>query len=259
MRSTTKWLLASTMLLVLVASPFAVAAGEGETAKLGARNPSGGEQRNLTRETEFIANNGSYGTRQSNKSDSGGGAIYGCRSKAGGTPAGNEPCVRSSNLADGLAFELSTGGPLGGTISATGGENAKPFTTNATGVATGLNADRVDSKSADDIAADAVAAVTSKVRFAAVSAAGALGAQRGVASSESVDNGGTYRVVFAEDASSCAFQATITDVTNAGSVAVQLGDDKKTLTVRTREGGGADGTGSTAPAPRPFHVTATCL
>jgi len=35
-----------------------------------------------------------------------------------------------------------------------GGDSKRPFTTNATGVATGLNADRVDGKSAAQIAAD---------------------------------------------------------------------------------------------------------
>ena len=39
-----------------------------------------------------------------------------------------------------------------------GGDATKPFVTNATGVATGLNADRVDGKDAEDIAKDAVAA-----------------------------------------------------------------------------------------------------
>lgn len=258
MRPLHKWVLGSAVVLGLGGSSFAVAAGEGETARLGVRNPSGGEQRSLTRETEIIAQTNTYGTRQSNKSDNGGGAIYGCRSKAGGTPAGNEPCVRSSNLADGNAFEFSTNGPLAGTINANGGDNAKPFTTNATGVATGLNADRVDSKSADDISKDAVTEVTGKVRFAAVSAGGALAAQRGVASASKTATG-TYSVVFNDDASSCAFSATQVDVTNSGATAVQLGSDKTTLTVVTRDGGGADGTGATAVADHPFHLTATCL
>ena len=60
-------------------------------------------------ETQIIANVKSYGTRQSNKSATGGGAIYGCRSGAGGTEKGNAPCVRASNLANGRAFEFSGG------------------------------------------------------------------------------------------------------------------------------------------------------
>jgi hypothetical protein len=263
MRTTSKWALSGAVVIALGSSSFAVASGENSGLRAGARNPSDNQSRVLTRETEIIANTSSYGTRQSNKSDNGGGAIYGCRSKLGGTAAGKEPCVRASNLADGSAFEFSTEGPLGGSIFARGGDNAKPFVTNATGVATGLNADRVDSKSADEIAADgakaAVAQVQAGVRFAAVGANGALGAQRGVTSARAVNDQGTYEIVFADDASSCAFQATETTTDNAGAVGVSLGGDKKTLTLRTRAGGGPDGTEATLPAPRPFHVVANCL
>ena len=111
----------------------------------GARNPSSDARRAYTKETEIIANVSTYGTRQSNKSNNGGGAVYGCRSAAGGTPKGNEPCVRASNLADGRAFEFNAnGGTEVGAI--TGPATAAPFTTTATGVATGLNADKVDGK-----------------------------------------------------------------------------------------------------------------
>ena len=56
-----------------------------------------------------------------------------------------------------MAFELNaTGGATAGTITAgTGGDSKKPFTTNATGVATGLNADRVDGQSASEIVSTA--------------------------------------------------------------------------------------------------------
>ena len=58
---------------------------------LGKRNPSNNPSLALSTETEIIANNSTYGTRQSNKKDGdGGGAIYGCRSSLG-----NEPCVRA--------------------------------------------------------------------------------------------------------------------------------------------------------------------
>ncbi len=49
-------------------------------------------------------------TRQSNKSDSGGGAIYGCRSKAG-----TEACVAANNLNTGDAFRFQVT-PNAGTI-----------------------------------------------------------------------------------------------------------------------------------------------
>jgi hypothetical protein len=264
-RSQGPWLLASAIVLGLLISSFAVASGEGNPLLGGKRNPGSNESAALSRETEVIANTSTYGTRQSNKSDNGGGAIYGCRSKAGGVPKGNEPCIRSSNLADGRAFEFEAkGGTEVGTITS-GNVNAAPFTTNAKGVATGLNADQVDGKSADEIQSaattaahtDAVATAQGLTSFAAVSAAGALGGNRG-ATSAARSSQGTYTVVFANDISACALQATETQFENAGAVGVALGDDKKTVTVRTRSGGGADGTEATAPADRSFHLTVSC-
>jgi len=133
------------------------AAGEGDPILGGERNPGGNQTRELSEETQIIAETGqgTYGTRQSNKG-AGGGAIYGCRStrNAGSVidPAVNTPCLRVNNLNSGLAFQMDTNGTLGGTIVVgTGGDNAKPFVTNATGVATGLNADEVDGMSADQI------------------------------------------------------------------------------------------------------------
>ena len=64
--------------------------------------------------------------------------------------------MRASNLADGRAFEFNAnGGTEVGAI--TGPATAAPFTTTAKGVATGLNADQVDGKSADEIVAAAQA------------------------------------------------------------------------------------------------------
>jgi hypothetical protein len=66
----------------------------------------------------------------------------------------NEPCIRANNLSSGLAFEFATTGTQGGLITA-GSAGGSPFTTTATGVATGLNADRVDSLDADQIVTNA--------------------------------------------------------------------------------------------------------
>ena len=134
-----------------------------------AGDPSRAELRNGTtaKETEIIGefdastgSKGGYVTRQSNTqtgSKAGGGAIYGCRGAAGGSASGSAPCLRASNLAAGFAFEFAGEGAVVGQISVgdgkTANSKAKPFTTNATGVATGLNADQVDGKSASDIAA----------------------------------------------------------------------------------------------------------
>jgi hypothetical protein len=250
------WLLASAIVLGLLISSIAMASGEGNPIFGGKRNPGANQSAALSKETEIIANTATYGTRQSNKSDNGGGAIYGCRSKAGGTEKGNEPCIRANNLADGRAFEFESNGAEVGRI-VNENVNGAPFTTNAKGVATGLNADQVDGKSADEIQADAVKAAQALTRFASVGADGTLGTNRGAASAAHTAPG-TYTVVFADDISACALSATETQYTDAGAVGVQLGDDKKTVTVRTRSGGGADGTTPTAPADRPFHLTVTC-
>jgi hypothetical protein len=239
------WILASALLVALLVAPFAGAFGEGNGVKGGSRNPSPDARRAYTKETEIIANVNTYGTRQSNKSNNGGGAVYGCRSKAGGTPKGNEPCVRASNLADGRAFEFNaTGGTEVGTI--TGPATAAPFTTTAKGVATGLNADQVDGKSADEI----VAAAQALNKFATVNGAdGALGEKRGAtASSRSAT--GVYSVDFSSDVSKCARTVSVTGDT--AGIATTTATDANTVAVHTFDiPGGAAGDHS-------FHLVVTC-
>jgi hypothetical protein len=250
--------LVSAVVIGLLASSFAMASGEGKSLLLGKRNPGNNASAALSSETQIIANNGTYGTRQSNKSDNGGGAIYGCRSKLGGSEKGNEPCVRASNLADGRAFEFSSnGGTEVGRITS-GNTKAAPFTTNATGVATGLNADQVDGKGADDIAKaahdDAVAtantAVQGAISFAQVASNGSLGAKRG-ATGSSTTGTGTYQVVFANNISACAIQVTPSTVASAVTATAGLTPDNKTVNVATR-----DAAGTLADAP--FHITVSC-
>lgn len=163
----------ATGILALGITSFGVAA-TGDALLQGKRNGT------TTAETEVISNinagtglKGGYSTRQSNLSSTGGGAIYGCRSTAGGSAATppTEPCVRANNLATGFAFEFNaTNGAVAGLITAgTGGDAKKPFTTNATGVATGLNADRVDGlegKAITDAIAAAVSDATAKANAA---------------------------------------------------------------------------------------------
>ena len=138
-RVRTAHVVAAAAVLAVLMSPWAVAK-TGDVLREGKRNPGSGAS---TRETEIISKSKSYGTRQSNTRDgNGGGAIYGCRASTG-----REPCIRANNLKTGRAFEFETEGAEAGRIEASGA-NARPFTTNATGVATGLNADNVDGISA---------------------------------------------------------------------------------------------------------------
>src|SRR3954452_2167788 len=169
--ATKRLIAAGTTLVVLAAVPLAGARPNDRvsaTAATAAGDPIRAEVRNGTtgKETEIIGQfnattgtKGGYVTRQSNTqtgAKAGGAAIYGCRGAAGGTASGSAPCLRASNLAAGFAFEFAGEGNVVGEISVGDGKtaNAKAnaFTTNATSVATGLNADQVDGKSASDIA-----------------------------------------------------------------------------------------------------------
>jgi hypothetical protein len=235
------WILASALLVALLVAPFAGAFGEGNAVKGGARNPSPDARRAYTKETQIIANVNSYGTRQSNKSNNGGGAVYGCRSGAGGTAKGNEPCLRASNLAAGRAFEFNTNsGTEVGQI--TGPATAAPFTTTATGVATGLNADKVDGKDATDLQA----------QFASVSATGALSAARG-ATAAAREGLGQYLVTFGSDISKCAYSATVIGGEGALGFASIEPVSATQLRVRTRQAA-ADN----PAADRAFHLLVNC-
>jgi len=234
------WIVVAAVLVALLVTPFALAAGENRPVLGGARNPSPNKSLSYTRETQIISNTATYGTRQSNKSATGGGAIYGCRARTGANS-----CVRASNLANGRAFSFSAAsGTEVGRID--GPAAAAPFTTSATGVATGLNADKVDGKDAATITADAN-------RFAEVSAAGALGNQRG-ATAASRTAAGTYNVVFSDDISKCALAATVANNADPAIATAQIAADGKTVTVVTR----SITVAPPPPADEPFHLTVTC-
>jgi hypothetical protein len=269
----TRSVVAATGVLVICITPFA-AAKTGNTLREGLRNGT------ATKETQIIGNlrsttatTGGYVTRQSNLSTDGGGAIYGCRSKAGGsaaTPSPQNPCIRANNLSTGFAFEFNAAnGDIGGLISVgPGGDAKKPFTTNATGVATGLNADEVDGLDAAQIVAaartktgldadtvDGVDAADLRPRFAQVTAADALGETRGLAATGGlthVDATGIYALLFSGDLSKCAVSATITDATGGEiSATPVVAAGNTTVTVRTSDSAGT-------AADRAFHAAVNC-
>jgi hypothetical protein len=245
----TRSVVVATGLLVIGVTPFAAAA-TGDALREGQRNGT------ATKETEFIADLGSttgdkggYSTRQSNLSSSGGGAIYGCRSGAGGssaTPTPQNPCLRANNLSSGLAFEFraSTGANAGTISVGSGGDGTKPFTTNATGVATGLNADRVDGKHAADLQA----------RFAQVAADGTVGASRGIITNSAgpAHVTGSYPLPFTGDLTKCAVSATITGTAFGDITATPaLVTGNTVVTVLTADPAGT-------AADRAFALTVNC-
>ena len=151
---TLRYILVGALALAIGIPSVAAGFGEGRSLLLGKRNPSPSASRAVTKETEIIASTSTYGTRQSNKKDGdGGGAIYGCRSATG-----KEPCIRANNLKGGRAFEFVTTGKETGRIEV-GDPTGAPLTTNATGVATGFNADKVDGKDGTELASTARLAV----------------------------------------------------------------------------------------------------
>ncbi len=269
----TRSVLLATGVLVVAIVPFGVAA-TGDPLREGRRNGT------TINETEIVSNikstsalKGGYATRQSNLSDSGGGAIYGCRSQAGGsraTPTPQNPCIRANNLSRGLAFEFnsSIGDVVGAITAGSGGDGKKPFTTNATGVATGLNADRVDNLDAAGIVsvarvktgldADTVDGLDSndlRPRFAQISSTGGVIESRGlIATNPVVHAGGTgdYAVTFAGDLIKCAVSATLAGV-NMGEIIADptLVSGNTTVNVKTANSAGTLG-------ERRFDVSMNC-
>jgi hypothetical protein len=233
------------LILAIGIPSVAVGFGEGRSLLLGKRNPSSNANLALSAETEIIADTATYGTRQSNKRDGdGGGAIYGCRSQLG-----NEPCIRANNLKGGRAFEfVTTGNREAGRIEV-GNAAAAPFTTNATGVATGLNADKVDGREAADFAL--AADVAANFLFARVTDPGAGAptfAGRGVTAV--TQTGEAYTVTFNKDVSACAFTATAAGAT-AQPLGVSAGGTNNEVNVTYDTGAGAQDETS-------FHLQVIC-
>jgi hypothetical protein len=156
-----KYVVLSSLILALLVAPFALAAN-GDPVKAGGRTT-------FTKITRVLGDSTSYATQQSNlHTGDGGAARYGCRSTAA-----NEYCLLSKNTGGGGSFRFqSLNSLLGGSIEVNPPQgktaaDAKPFTTNAHGVATGLNADQVDGMSADDIVKAAKGAEPTYARITA--------------------------------------------------------------------------------------------
>jgi hypothetical protein len=232
---------------VLLAAPAALAA----PVDGGDRNPSNNASTGYTSETQIIgevaqnagghaAGTGGYVTRQSNKTDSGGGAIYGCRAKAG-----TESCIAANNLNNGDAFRLqstpsaATIGQLRFGLDINKTFDKPPFVTNGTGLVKNLNADRLDGKSAEEFADkksldDYVAKGT--LLFAAVAADGKIAANRGVPANgaATLDTSGadaSFSVPFSGDLSKCVATASPTGGSATDRIVVNPPTSNGTVTV----------------------------
>jgi hypothetical protein len=223
---TLRYILVGALALAIGIPSVAIGFGEGRTMLLGKRNPSPSGSKALKSETEIIASNGTYGTRQSNKKDGdGGGAIYGCRSSAGA-----EPCIRANNLKGGRAFEFATVGKEAGRIE-TGDTTGAPLTTNATGVATGFNADKVDGKEAADFAAATdLKTLSDGLLSATVADGGTITNPRGAVGNATVA-GNVYTIKFGRDVSKCAYTASPQGASVDETPGVSPGTDPTTVNV----------------------------
>jgi hypothetical protein len=236
-RANGRYLLASSVVLAVLVPTLAFATGEGRPVEGGTRNPALDPSKAYTAETEIIADVATYGTRQSNKRNGdGGAAIYGCRSNPG-----SEPCLRATNIKGGLAFEFASAGSKGGTIQLDDPTGA-PLTTNATGVATGLNADRVDGREGASLAA------AGDFKFAVVAPTGELQSARGAIASAGPGEGRTYTITFDANVSRCSYTTSAVGESLAESFGVSAGSDPRTVLVDQ----------STAGAARGFHLQVIC-
>ena len=244
---------------VLTASPFAAAA-TGDVLRQGIRNPTTSKETEIVGRFAYKPVKGGYVTRQSNTKigvNAGGAAVYGCRTML--KPSSSVPCLRANNInGGGHAFQFNSVGDVAGTIT-TGPDPAvehpgRPFTTNATGVATGLNADRLD----DYHAADLIAAARADTMWAVLGDDGTLVRARGAENAAHVVGSGEYRVTFAQNLDGCSIQSSITRPNPTGPVpapgavvSVMLAVNHARAEIRTFDLAGN-------PSDRPVAVTVTC-
>ncbi|HEX3317020.1 MAG TPA: hypothetical protein VHR88_03310 [Solirubrobacteraceae bacterium] len=221
------WILASAVVLALGGSGVALAAGaiSGTTARFTADNP---------RYVELARNT---------RTGDGGSSADVCNSSATA-----EPCLNMVNKGAGFAAAFRTRGLQGFRLQTSGTGQATPFVldANATGKVQFLNADTVDGLDSTQLQA----------QFASVNADGSLANARGATASTRVGDG-TYDVTFGSDVSKCAVTATEQTISDAGAVGVQ-GQSPTVIRVATRKGGGADGTGPSDRANRPFDLVVNC-
>ncbi len=251
--------LIGTAAIGLIAAPVALAA----PMDGGDRNPSSNATQGYSQETQIVgeiaqnqgghaARTGGFVTRQSNKSDSGGGAIYGYRAKAG-----TEACVAANNLSNGDAFRFQAGtaaasiGQLRFGLDINKVVDKPPFVTNGTGLVKNLNADAVDGKSADAFVEKG------SLLFARVGSDGTVAANRGVPANQkaevTMDSGNAVLTVpFTANLSQCVATANPTEVAGSRTdkpMIVAIGDPANTVKVTQQDAAGM---------PYGFSLQVTC-
>lgn len=210
--------------IAIAIAPVALAAGSHRSPKARIAGSHGrsslrGEIHNpphssFSKTTGLFGNTKGWVTRTKNLG-SGGSAQLLC-----GAPAAGSACLEASNSSTGFAFSFSSAGATGGTILLKNTAGA-PFTTNAHGVASGLNANYLEGKQAKEfLPANGTAVDSAKlggqepshylnvgqVLFAVVSAEPKIESSRGAKSVTKKES--TYTVVFEGDVSKCSYTAS---------------------------------------------------
>lgn len=211
--------------IAIAVAPVALASGWGGHSARASRSSLRGGIHNpphssFSRTTGLFANTKGWVTRMKNLG-SGGAATLLC-----GAPSGGSACLEANNSSAGFAFQFMSAGSTGGTILLKNTAGA-PFTTNAHGVATGLNANYLQGKQASEFqlaskpAAKAEDAEkldgqpasayvsTSQLLFADVNAEAKIEGGRGATGVTKSESGKTFTVVFGEsDVSKCSYTAS---------------------------------------------------
>jgi hypothetical protein len=224
---------------MIVAAPVALAAGTSphhlaHSATLADNTPLKGAIHNpaagsYLRTTGIFANFNSWTTRVQNVG-SGGAGTFGCKASSSGSA-----CLASENNNGGLAFTFASTGSTAGKILLTN-PNSAPFTTNAHGEASGLNANFLQGKEAKEFqlakepAANANALGgkpaseylnTGQALFADVSSEGKLLSTRGATAV--TQSGATFTVTFGGSLSKCSLTASPTGTALAsGQIGVEV-------------------------------------
>lgn len=223
--------------LAILAAPVALAAGAGNrsahVATLSDNTPIKGAIHNpasssYLRTTGIFANFNSWTLRVQNVG-SGGSATFGCKAGSNGSA-----CLAAENTNGGYAFSFATTGNTGGKILLTNPKGA-PFTTNATGEATGLNSNYLQGKTASEFVTTSgtaknsnelggqpasAYATTGQLLFADVSAEPKILNARGASAVSKT--GESFTVTFGStNVSKCSFTASPVGASASGQLGVE--------------------------------------
>ena len=222
------------------ATPVATAADSSSPIRGGIHNPPNST---YSRTTGIFARTGGFTNRIENQGG-GGAQTLTCRSGTGGAS-----CLNATNQSSGLAFLFSGSGNTGGEILLKN-TNGAPFTTNAHGVAVGLNANFLGGKQASEFqlasqpAADSNKlggqppssyVITGQLLFADIAEGPLLKAHRGAtAVTQSTGGAGTtYTVTFGTaNLTECSFTASPQGgALTSGQLGVELGSPSPSTVV----------------------------